>query len=337
MNELKSQFDTEHTFSQLYKTQVDEMMQEFKDKLNDNKRLEQENAKLQTLTENLNSSLAHNEKQISNLEAMYAEKEKQLSVANKNLELLEAFRARDGELSNHIETLKKDKEDDANTISTLVSDLEKLKLVDHSKELETLTRQLQQEKLLKETAVNKLAEIMNRRDINLSGKNKKGNAVELKKKEKECRRLQQELTQERELFNDKITKAGKEFQDLNVMYSDETNTRLRLQMELDSKDAEIEQLRQKLTAFSHDDSFMKSMPSTTSIENVSLNSTQAAALLFSKEMERIEGWLSIPNKQNIRRHGWRKQYVVVSSRKIIFYNSENDKVKADPALILDLK
>lgn len=51
---------------------------------------------------------------------------------------------------------------------------------------------------------------------------------------------------------------------------------------------------------------------------------------------RLEGWLSIPNKQNIKRHGWRRQYVVVSSRKIIFYNSENDKQNSDPILILDL-
>ncbi len=50
----------------------------------------------------------------------------------------------------------------------------------------------------------------------------------------------------------------------------------------------------------------------------------------------MEGWLSIPSKQNIRRHGWRKQYVVVSSKKIFFYNSEGDKQNADPALILDL-
>lgn len=50
---------------------------------------------------------------------------------------------------------------------------------------------------------------------------------------------------------------------------------------------------------------------------------------------RLEGWLSVPNKQNIRRHGWKRQYVVVSSKKIIFYLSESDKT--DPLLILDLK
>lgn len=52
---------------------------------------------------------------------------------------------------------------------------------------------------------------------------------------------------------------------------------------------------------------------------------------------RLEGWLSTPNKQNIRKHGWKKQYVVVSSKKIIFYNSESDKQNTDPNLILDLK
>lgn len=58
--------------------------------------------------------------------------------------------------------------------------------------------------------------------------------------------------------------------------------------------------------------------------------------IFCVSDSRLEGWLSIPNKQNIKRHGWRRQYVVVSSRKIIFYNSENDKQNSDPILILDL-
>ena len=45
----------------------------------------------------------------------------------------------------------------------------------------------------------------------------------------------------------------------------------------------------------------------------------------------------MPNKQNIRRHGWRKQYVVVSSRKIIFYGSESDRERTDPVMVLDLR
>ena len=43
-------------------------------------------------------------------------------------------------------------------------------------------------------AVNKLAEIMNRKDFSTK-QGKKVHASELRKKEKECRKLQQELTQ----------------------------------------------------------------------------------------------------------------------------------------------
>ena len=51
----------------------------------------------------------------------------------------------------------------------------------------------------------------------------------------------------------------------------------------------------------------------------------------------FSGWLQIPSKQNIRRHGWKKLYVIVSSKKIIFFESETKRENADPTLILDLK
>lgn len=60
--------------------------------------------------------------------------------------------------------------------------------------IETLSKQLQQEKLLKMQAVNKLAEIMNRKDMNISNKKQKqSSSADLRKKEKECRKLQQDL------------------------------------------------------------------------------------------------------------------------------------------------
>lgn len=72
-------------------------------------------------------------------------------------------------------------------------------------EIEKLKAKLKNETLLKQQAVNKLAEIMNRRDGVIPGKQKsKANASsqpELKKKEKEFRRLQQEFKQEREKYN----------------------------------------------------------------------------------------------------------------------------------------
>lgn len=91
--------------------------------------------------------------------------------------------------------------------------------------------------------------------------------------------------------------------------------------QVDSKDAEIEQLKEKLAALTSE------------------TASQSSADAEDGETEQtLEGWLSVPFKQNIRRHGWKKQYVVVSSKKIIFYNSENDKQNTtDPVMILDLR
>lgn len=59
-------------------------------------------------------------------------------------------------------------------------------------QIQQLNKQLHQERLLKLQAVNKLAEIMNRKDW--TGKKNKSSATDLRRKEKECRKLQQELT-----------------------------------------------------------------------------------------------------------------------------------------------
>ena len=65
---------------------------------------------------------------------------------------------------------------------------------DNSEEMEKLKKQLKSEQLLKQQAVNKLAEILARKE-NMPA-NRKGKPVssDLRKKEKECRKLQQELT-----------------------------------------------------------------------------------------------------------------------------------------------
>lgn len=89
-------------------------------------------------------------------------------------------------------------------------------------------------------------------------------------------------------------------------------------MEIDCKATEIEHLQMKLNETA----------SLSSADNENEDNQESV----------FEGWLSVPNKQNIRRHGWKRQYVVVSSRKIIFYNSDVDKQNTcDPLLILDLR
>lgn len=62
-----------------------------------------------------------------------------------------------------------------------------------NEELEKMKKSLTEEKMKKEQAVNKLAEIMNRKDFRSQGSKKQASSVELRKKEKECRKLQQDL------------------------------------------------------------------------------------------------------------------------------------------------
>ena len=78
----------------------------------------------------------------------------------------------------------------------MFAELEKSK--DNSKDIEDATKELRKqlhiEKTLKTQAVNKLAEIMNRKDLMQNASRKrKATSDDLRKKEKECRKLHQEL------------------------------------------------------------------------------------------------------------------------------------------------
>ena len=86
-------------------------------------------------------------------------------------------------------------------------------------EMEKLKKAMHTEKMLKVQAINKLAEIVHRKD-NLSRKDKKAeskaSSAELRKREKENRKLQLELNTEKEKFNQMVAKYQKDLQDLQV-------------------------------------------------------------------------------------------------------------------------
>ena len=377
MKEVQDQFEAEQYFSSLYKSQVQELKEELQEQQAMINQLDEQNGQLsrqvQSITARLEEerealkraeqALAQLEKErsLATLDAQNAQHKLRMELSGKESELLrlnerqtqmqfelDESREQREQLQQRLEKLHNEFEQlrlDANRISiapslAMTTDSGRSSIVDGTNtveptsadelqiKLEQLTKQLKQEKVLTEQAVNKLAEIMNRKDINLSKKKNKANASgDLKRKEKECRKLQQELTTERDKYNQMVAKFQKDLSELQALLHDEGQIKLKLKMEVDSKDSELEQLRQQLNMHesisTSELSLLNAMDNTNSIEDV--------------ENLRLEGWLSIPNKQNIRRYGWRKQYVVVSSRKIIFYNSEADKAKADPALILDLR
>ncbi|KAL6438984.1 hypothetical protein ACFW04_003778 [Cataglyphis niger] len=338
--ELQEQLEAEAYFSTLYKTQTQELREELDEKVRLQQELEEERS---SLVHQLQLSLARGdsealarsiaEETVADLEKERTMKEleykdgvtKHHQELSSKEQIINRLKENESEFKKSIDQTLKEKEDLGKRLKEVQEQLGKAQF--NAEEIEKLSSKLKTEQLLKQQAVNKLAEIMNRKDLSSSGKNKnKASAADLRKKEKDCRRLQQELTQEREKYGQLAAKWQKDLQDIQAQLVEENQAKLKLQMELDSKDSEIETLQMKIASLNSE---------TASVSSIENDDAEDSVLSEHGTM-RLEGWLNVPNKQNIKRHGWKKQYVVVSSKKIIFYNSENDKMNADPVLILDL-
>ena len=55
---------------------------------------------------------------------------------------------------------------------------------------------------------------------------------------------------------------------------------------------------------------------------------------FVSTADRLAGWLSIPARSK-GRFSWKKQFVVVSAKKILFF--ETDQENAVPSLVIDIE
>lgn len=353
VKDLQDQLEAENYFSKLYKTQVKDLKTELEEKMKSYsdleisfKNLETERSSLTKMLQSTAGKADAEQLQRTLAEEKLSEVEKEKTMIE--LELKEAFTRHKNEVSKKDSTinsledtakkverewndLRNEKEELSSKIKKLEKELysietsnvtsgteiEKLK-----NETQTLKKQLGDERMKKIQAVNKLAEVMNRKEFS-NKPGKKVSVSELRKKEKECRKLQLELTQEKDKYSQMVEKFQRDLSDLQASLYEENQHRIRIKMELDAKDSEIEQLRQKVSLQNSD---------TVSVHSAGDQDSENDNLGQS----RLEGWLSVPNKQNIKRYGWRQQYVVVSMKKILFYPSENHKSNNDPVLVIDV-
>uniref|UniRef100_A0A8C8JF65 Rho-associated protein kinase 1 n=1 Tax=Oncorhynchus tshawytscha TaxID=74940 RepID=A0A8C8JF65_ONCTS len=337
MRELQDQLEAEQYFSTLYKTQVKELKEEIEER---NRQLQDVHKKVHELHSERDSLSAQLDLTVTKAEseqlarALQEEQYFELSQENKK-----AMARHKQEGSERDSTIARVRTASLNThtsyiIPVRLSGVLSLSVpfsaeYDSQKEEITNTikanyeKVLSTERTLKTQAVNKLAEIMNRKDMKLDTK-KKGSTTDLRKKEKENRKLQVDLNQEKEKFNHMAIKYQKELSEMQAQLSEECTYRNELQMQLDSKESDIEQLREKLNDLQ------------LRMDNSSVISLQTDETDSNIAESRLEGWLSIPNKPNIKRYGWKKQYVVVSSKKILFYNDEQDKEQSNPSMVLDI-
>uniref|UniRef100_A0A674N2D5 Rho-associated protein kinase 1 n=1 Tax=Takifugu rubripes TaxID=31033 RepID=A0A674N2D5_TAKRU len=338
MRELQDQLEAEQYFSTLYKTQVKELKEEIEER---NRQVQEAHKKMQELSSERDSLSAQLDLTVTKAEseqlarALQEEQcfelsqENKKSVARHKMEIIEK-EAIISRLEESNKTLTKDAENLSKEKAELNEKLQtqEQEYVDQKEDIVNAVKAnyekvLNTERTLKTQAVNKLAEIMNRKDMKLDTK-KKGSTTDLRKKEKENRKLQLELNQEKDKFNHMAIKYQKELSEMQAQLAEEFSNRNELQMQLDSKESDIEQLREKLNDLQQ------------RMDNSSITSLQTDETDSNIAESRLEGWLSIPNRANIKRYGWKKQYVVVSSKKILFYNDEQNKEQSNPSMVLDI-
>uniref|UniRef100_A0A8C5GVQ4 Rho-associated protein kinase 2 n=1 Tax=Gouania willdenowi TaxID=441366 RepID=A0A8C5GVQ4_GOUWI len=348
MKELQDQLEAEQYFSTLYKTQVRELKEECEEKNKVYKEVQQSLQELQeereslaaqleiTLTKADSEQLARSiaEEQYSDLEKekimkelelkeMMARHRQELSEKDLTISLLEEANKT---LTSDVANLANEKNELNNKLTETIEESDKSKNWEQqiNQMKQAFEKQLQCERTLKTQAVNKLAEIMNRKEVR-GGSSRRGNDTDMKRKEKENRKLQLELRSEKEKLNSTIIKYQKEINEMQAQLADESQMRIELQMALDSKDSDIEQLRNLLQSLS-----------VQSMDSASVSSGPEFDTDDAYTETRLEGWLSLPVRNNTKKFGWEKKYVVVSSKKVLFYKSEQDREQSIPYMVLDI-
>ncbi|KRZ14460.1 Rho-associated protein kinase 1 [Trichinella zimbabwensis] len=188
-------------------------------------------------------------------------------------------------------------------------------------QIQQLKKMYEKEQQLKKSAIDKLTEVMQKK----STQNKKGyRADELKRKDKEFKKLQQDVQQEKRKYDEMVAMYQKEMSDLQATLYEEGQAKERLLVELECKEEELELLQQKLHTL---------LSETCSVDSASL----ADVVDFNNDA-RLESGVWIPDRVTTKKKGWKKHFALLSSRKIFIYNNETDKQNpSNASIILDIE
>ncbi|XP_056619691.1 rho-associated protein kinase 2-like isoform X2 [Triplophysa dalaica] len=350
LKELKDQLESEQYFTKLYKTQIREVKDECDERTklyrDAQQRLEELLEERDSLATKMEESLTKADSEAlarSIAEEQYSDLEKEKIMKELEIKDMIARHRQDlSEKDNTISSLEESNRTLTLDVANLASEKEELnnqlkhlqQLLEKAKEEEremksvklSFEKQIQAEKTLKIQAINKLAEVMKK--TGGGDKHRQNHDTDIRRKEKENRQLQSQLRAEKDKLNKSIFKYQRELNDMQAMIAEDSQVRLELQMTLDSKDSDIERLRSQLTSLS-----IHSLD-TTSISSTG-NDMDADDGYPGTTDASLEGWLSMPTK-NTKRFGWERKYVVVSSKKILFYDSEQNREQSCPFMILDI-
>lgn len=233
MRELQDQLEAEQYFSRLYKTQCNDHREEVADKTREIQEFQEERSSLKHQVqvavaradaEALARSIA--EETVSDLEKERTLKELELKdfMAKHRNEItaketvIANLKDAETDLMQQLQGIQLKNEESIQLNKKIQEESDK-KSSEKDKEIDKLKAQAKNESLLKQVAINKLAEVMNRKNTDLQSNKKGKSSADLRKKEKESRRLQQELNTEREKYSQLLLK----YQDIQSLLMEESH------------------------------------------------------------------------------------------------------------------
>lgn len=205
-----------------------------------------------------------------------------------------------------------------------------------------LKNSITSEKKLTEEAVKKLFKVMQEKQ-NKPGATSAKSLEKEKRLEKDNKRLQQQLQANQADYNKMLQRHN---QEMNA-----------IKEELDKREQEIMKLKSMLNNSQHSQGSQNStvILSTSPIGHHASNASSSTIMNSSaysvnydhdltidhhhmhSQDDFFQSWLSIPSRRNnLKKHGWKKVYVVLKKNRLMFFNSLKETPN-DPYMIIDLE
>ncbi|VDK71386.1 unnamed protein product [Litomosoides sigmodontis] len=331
LEDVREQFDTESSFVNIYKTEMNALNEELLEKT---RRLEQLEEHQRREEERIRDMLAHLESE--RLARRIAEEN--LSTTDKEKTMLEVevrqlVQRHEKELAAKdaaIQLISQKEEDLQQSLQGAQNELRSISERDSSRvspeeNIRDLKNQLEHEKVMKITAINKLEEVMAQRQANEAFKKSKMSRGDVRRREKKIVELEKDLRMERQKYEERVMQIVKENEQLKLALAEEEKANEKLRGDLETfrhlETAMNEQKKRERQESYADQSRNSAVFMQQINEASSINILRFSQL--SNEL-RYDGAVSIRLTVK-RRQQWQECFAVFSPAGLFFYLTQNDR------------
>ncbi|VDM38747.1 unnamed protein product [Toxocara canis] len=320
LEDIREQFETESSFINIYKTEVNAMNEELSEKtrrleqLEEHQRREEERSRemiAQLESERLARRIAEENLSATDKEKTMLEVEVRQLVQRHEKELA----AKDAAIqliSQKEEELQKALQNVQRELQSLTERESPRGSVSPEQRIHDLEGQLEREKMFKMTAINKLEEVMANRQLNERSKKEKVSRGDVQRRERRIAELERDLNLQKTKYEDRLSQFTRENEQLKIALMEEEKMN--------------ESLRNDLESFQHLETVMNEQKKRErgDHECTSEMVTLSPALTVTDADFNNEGVVSVRLTVK-RRHQWQECFAVFNSSGLFFFINQNDR------------